>query len=1174
MEILVYSDLFVEVKKPLLRASWLDYFLKVVVRNLANTYRAERANVRVKCIGNSQLVTHLKSKQFEDVEFHCISDSQLHEIFKDHEESLSLYKSKDERGLALAKLIQTQLGSDYSPDLILSLTSSDWLRNVYEAPNIFYEAGLFSRTPFPALTQWDPSEDHWKSGFVWKYGRYLSSLDDVGLDEARKGVLTRLRDHYKTFIAKRGVSRTSFDPDNRFDSVVLLPLQYSKCIAFDSCCEYTSQLDFLHDVLSKIDPKIGVIVTTHNYYENPISNRVDRDLRERYPNYIRNKFCETEEAASQFILPFVDGVVGVSTAVCLQALFWGKPTFIVGNSYMRAFSDGDLETLNRGLKGRVFKNRDASLYWLLTRYYMPLRNCISGSFLRSHLENLISLERGVISIDEFKAPASEGEILNVLFDAFDLKGFEQDPDAHRFKGEQIFYRAVLDHELISFDVFDTLLVRPFSKPAHLFALMQDDVDQLLGKSSPTCFMTERVFAEVDIARKISRLEDVTLDEIYEALSEHLGISDETAEAIKRLEIETEIRLIKPREFVKKIVEFAALCEKKIILASDMYLPGEEIRRLLKGAGYAAHYELYLSCELMKTKSTGTLFDYILQKEGVTPNKVLHIGDNRHADIAMARSKGIRALYTPKPMDRFLQYPVFRRNFAKSINVSTTRDYWHNFMPNSVVAGLFANRLGENPYDIHRTFDGQPDYQSVSCGSARRLGYFFGPMFLGFTNWVISKLKFASVEHVLFLSRDGHLPFLIYQKIRETDRSLPPASYIYCSRRLLGLASIRDKDDIFEVLRSSSFKEAMVCQLLEKRFGVSRNEVSTSQFVAAGFSGPYDKVRQDYMARIDQRLVSLVESIASLILERAEVARKSLEAHLLQEGINRNAKLGVVDVGCSTVMQHYLEKSLCLPKRTFGCYFITNHRAFNLRRLGIDSVGYVADLEDQNCDSTPYFNNIEFFETIFSAPHGSVLDLYHDGEGRVVPLFMDDRCYNKNELVGDLHAGAMDFVHDYLSVFRDKLDLTFMSKRMSTNFVFDFVDNPGGYDALVFEGVEFENDYGGHANVSLIAPLGTNSSNLSLEFEKKSIWKAGVRSIETTLANRKGGDKSAAQKSAVGVLASAAKTSVGGDSTGDVKTIRSKKLAKFKRSPHNFFRDSKYPLLRVLRHAVPKGVRFN
>ena len=92
-------------------------------------------------------------------------------------------------------------------------------------------------------------------------------------------------------------------------------------------------------------------------------------------------------------------------------------------------------------------------------------------------------------------------------------------------------------KIISFDVFDTLLLRPFEKPTDVFNFMQPYVEAMIGKKIN--FRKLRKQAERDIRQKIFPAEEVTIDEIYNNFKE---IPLKYRGAIKFLEIETELQL--------------------------------------------------------------------------------------------------------------------------------------------------------------------------------------------------------------------------------------------------------------------------------------------------------------------------------------------------------------------------------------------------------------------------------------------------------------------------------------------------------------------------------------------------------------------------------------------------------------------------------------------------------
>lgn len=80
------------------------------------------------------------------------------------------------------------------------------------------------------------------------------------------------------------------------------------------------------------------------------------------------------ENSSQLLLPFVDGVITVASTVGWQAVFYQKYLFVLGDAHISAFSDADnINDISKCLKNtNKPKNKDAALYQLLTKYWIPL----------------------------------------------------------------------------------------------------------------------------------------------------------------------------------------------------------------------------------------------------------------------------------------------------------------------------------------------------------------------------------------------------------------------------------------------------------------------------------------------------------------------------------------------------------------------------------------------------------------------------------------------------------------------------------------------------------------------------------------------------------------------------------------------------------------------------------
>ena len=189
--------------------------------------------------------------------------------------------------------------------------------------------------------------------------------------------------------------------------------------------------------------------------------------------------------------------------------------------------------------------------------------------------------------------------------------------------------------IISFDVFDTLIIRPgYNLPTDVFDILSPNPD----------FKEARIEAERK-TRTESKSEDITLESIYEKLYEN---PRERQEAMER-EISTELSICKCNipalAFFNKVKESG----KKIIIISDMYLKASDIEKLLRNCGYDLDgVEIYVSSEYGLTKRSGNLFKTVLsdlkaQKAIKSSNDITHIGDNLRSDWLMARKVGLKAV---------------------------------------------------------------------------------------------------------------------------------------------------------------------------------------------------------------------------------------------------------------------------------------------------------------------------------------------------------------------------------------------------------------------------------------------------------------------------------------------------------------------------------------------------
>lgn len=204
--------------------------------------------------------------------------------------------------------------------------------------------------------------------------------------------------------------------------------------------------------------------------------------------------------------------------------------------------------------------------------------------------------------------------------------------------EQNLERAFNRAEVISFDIFDTLVKRNVALPEHVHRLVQKEFLEQTGTEIPA-YPRYRTEAE-DRARKHTDKEEISLDDIFSFLHE---IPEEWKNRLKQIERQTEIAVCTPSPKMKAVYEKALRDGKKIIITSDMYLDEETIRKILHKCGYDTYEKLYLSSSYGLCKSRGSIYEVIQKDYAACKGRILHIGDNVKGDYVVPKKKGFSAL---------------------------------------------------------------------------------------------------------------------------------------------------------------------------------------------------------------------------------------------------------------------------------------------------------------------------------------------------------------------------------------------------------------------------------------------------------------------------------------------------------------------------------------------------
>lgn len=197
---------------------------------------------------------------------------------------------------------------------------------------------------------------------------------------------------------------------------------------------------------------------------------------------------------------------------------------------------------------------------------------------------------------------------------------------------QIFSR----YDVISFDIFDTLLIRPYDKPTDLF-------EELEKRYFMPGFARARVEAEQRAREQFTEREDISYEQIYQVINKKYR-------NMAQYEVALEQNILQVNKRIKSMYDVALYLKKKIIIISDMYLSHNILECILKSKGYEGFEKLYVSSETGYSKASGNMYEYVLNDLGCKTEKVLHIGDNFWSDgNAYRKSKLSTVLITNESM---------------------------------------------------------------------------------------------------------------------------------------------------------------------------------------------------------------------------------------------------------------------------------------------------------------------------------------------------------------------------------------------------------------------------------------------------------------------------------------------------------------------------------------------
>lgn len=473
-------------------------------------------------------------------------------------------------------------------------------------------------------------------------------------------------------------------------------------------------------------------------------------------------------------------------------------------------------------------------------------------------------------------------------------------------------------QLISFDVFDTLLKRNVFHPQDVFVLIEQKYNARHQEKPLRDFCRTRIEAECQARRKSNR-EDITLDLIYQEMPFE---EDERLE-LKGIECEVEKDVSICHYPMKEVYDYAILKGKKVVAVSEMYLPKDFIYELLHNAGYHKIDRLYVSSETGKMKKSGSLFRLLIKDYGIEPKKILHIGDAKRSDWIAPKLLG---MHSYRIKTHYSHTTYLTPSTQLDINERTLYGFINNNLP-----GDTNLKLGFET---------------------------FGPLLWGLCFWIHSFVQERHIKRILFLARDGQIMEKVYRLMYPDDIT----QYIYVSRRALTVPPLHLKEKWEDVVNLIPQATHIELHALLERLGLDLND-HIDVIRNLGLNGneiiAFDKLTED------SRFEHLYKLLKPAIDDNSRNEYEACKTYF--KGLNLQETECIVDLGWKGTIQKALETLLPL-------YGINTHLEALYLGITLDrpnAHGYVYSPKEMS--KMLYVRGaLGLIETLFSSNHGTLI----------------------------------------------------------------------------------------------------------------------------------------------------------------------------------------------------------
>lgn len=612
-------------------------------------------------------------------------------------------------------------------------------------------------------------------------------------------------------------------------------------------------------------------------------------------------------------------------------------------------------------------------------------------------------------------------------------------------------------KVVSFDIFDTLLTRPTSTPTDIFRLLEKSA---LARGISN-FFSIRANAEKNLGN-----ENASFDDIYNFIQNSENISADDITFLKQEELKLEFDLLYPRKEIMSLYKCAVECGKKVVATSDMYLSSAFLKKILHSKGYEKIETVYVSNEFKKRKSNGTLFLEVVERENQTPDSILHLGDNLMSDYYFPLKTGITAFYVPSSFNLFKKHSKAR--YAYNIPQETAT---------RIVTEFTITKYAEKYHNANHKFSEVNNIQEF-------VELCLNPLVLSLMLSVCNNKEIQSkYSRILFASRDGFLPKLVYD-ILNSNGDFLPSKYIYAGRRAYGILGT---DNVIDYVISGlndelTFEEVLKIKFYNKAF---LNSLELS-----------DEIKSMTIKKDKQNIVAFIKHNKKVFCKEYDKIRLAAFSYYKSIADENSSEREIAfDCGYSGSISENLSK--IFGKKVDKLYlYQTQENISKDKKNGTRTITLLDESE------IPQIGINIVYEELFSPLEGGCV-----GFSDLVPIF-EDCSFSQNmiEIYDFIKDSVTEYTKDFFSIFKNHLGFfdSFDFKTLQDNFVFALRENDNW---KFFDEIRFPDPCFQKKNYSLTYKVcdvfqfsdvfeGTGFSNKNLEFKKsvsafKTNFKIGI-----------------------------------------------------------------------------------